>query len=325
MLLSILPVIMSKYKFNREQLSFVEEKLGILGTLKMVFRYLLGTVLLAVIYYLVFALLFNTTQEERLIRENEILNAEYQRSLEKLGILDEVLTDLKTKDREIYKSIFKSTPPDMLVEHNSGLYAQLDTSSDRSLVSFTADRIKFTEFLASEQTRRIESIYQSLSGKENITALPTALPIKGLSVSQTGAGVGLKIHPFYKTKENHTGLDLLAGLGTEVIATADGVIREVIRSDRGRGNQVRISHSDGIETYYAHLGEIFVRSGQKVSRGMVIARVGNSGLSFAPHLHYEVMFNGKVVDPVNFFFADLTPGDYREMMISALNSGQSLD
>ncbi len=316
---------MSKYKFNRDQLKFVEEKLGLKGRVFFLFKYLLGSVLLAVLYYLIFAAIFNTREEERLLRENEILNSEYRNALEKTEMLDNVITDLKKRDREIYMSIFKSTPPELLSEYNPRLYSQLDTSSDISLVMFTSDRVMFTEYLAAEQTKRIEQIYQALESHEDILSVPSILPIKGMSVSQTGASIGKKIHPFYKTMNEHTGIDLLSGLGTEVIATAAGVVTAVIRSDRDRGNQITINHNGGYQTYYAHLGDILVRSGQRVNRGAVIARVGNSGLSFAPHLHYEVKLNGKIVDPVHYFFADLNPGSYRELMIIALNSGQSMD
>ena len=118
---------------------------------------------------------------------------------------------------------------------------------------------------------------------------------------------------------------MLAAIGTEVHSTAGGTVIEVVSSDRGRGNQVTIQHKDGYITKYAHLGDILVRKFQQVKQNTIIGRVGNSGLSFAPHLHYEVLFNGEVMDPVNYFFADLTPYEYREMMVIAMSSGQSLD
>ncbi len=316
---------MSKYRFNRDQLKFVEERLGLKGRIALFFKYALGSLLLAILYYIVFASLFNTRAEERLIRENKMLVSQYETAVDKLDVLDNVISDLQKRDYEIYMSIFKSTPPGFLSGYNQKLYKQLDTSSDLILVNFTSDRVKFTDFLASEQIKKIESIYNTLKNKEGLLSIPSILPVKNLTTAQTGAGVGKKIHPFYKTMNDHTGIDLLPGIGAEVIATADGKVHKVIKSDRDRGNQIRIIHEGGFETYYAHLGEIFVREGQVVKRGVVIARVGNSGLSFAPHLHYEVIFNGEVMDPVNYFFAELNPAGYKEMMLIALNSGQSMD
>lgn len=316
---------MSKYKFNREQLRFVEEKLGLRGRVALIFKYVIGSLLLAVLYYIIFASIFNTGQEESLITENQMLSLEYRRALEKMDVLDSVLSDLKQRDREIYMSIFKSSPPELLSEYNPRLYAQLDTSSDIALVAFASDRVRFMEFLAGELNTKFASIFNALEVREDMNTIPAIMPIKGMTVSQTGASIGDKIHPFYKTMTKHTGIDLLAGIGTEVVATARGTVSQVSKSDRGRGNQVKINHGGGYQTYYAHLGEILVRNGQTVNRGSVIARVGNSGLSFAPHLHYEVMLNGKPMDPVNYFFSELTPATYREIMIIALNSGQSMD
>ncbi len=316
---------MSKYKFNKEQLRFVEEKLGLTGRLKMFLKYLVGSILLAVLYYLIFAAIFNTGEEERLLRENRMLNEEYKRAVEKLDIIDNVILDLQKRDREIYMSIFQSSPPELLSEYNPRLYIQLDTSSDVALVNYSANKLNSLKLISQKQERRIAEILNALQNKENLGNIPSIMPIKGMTISQTGASIGDKIHPFYKTMSRHTGIDLLAGLGTEVIATADGYVTNVERSDRGRGNQITILHGNGYETYYAHLGEMLVRRGQNVKRGQVIARVGSSGLSFAPHLHYEVRLDGNIMDPVNYFFSELRPSSYREMMIIALNSGQSMD
>ncbi|PKP06859.1 MAG: hypothetical protein CVU10_04695 [Bacteroidetes bacterium HGW-Bacteroidetes-5] len=316
---------MSRYKFNREQLKFVEEKLGLKGRVATVVKYVVGSFLLAVLYYIIFASIFNTQQEEVLLKENQMLKSQHRDASEKIDVLDNVIGDLQKRDREIYLSIFKSSPPDLLNEYNPKLYLQLDTSSDISLVSYTSDRIMFTSFLAKEQTDKIQRIYSVLQSDRDLLSIPAVLPIKGMTVTQTGASVGKKIHPFYKTMSEHTGIDLLSGVGAEIIATANGTVTSLVKSDRDRGNQIKIDHNNGFVTYYAHLGDILVRDGQRVSRGMVIARVGNSGLSFAPHLHYEVRYNGKIMDPVNYFFADLNPGSYREMLVIALNSGQSMD
>jgi len=316
---------MSRYKFNREQLKFVEEKLGLKGRVATVVKYVVGSFLLAVLYYIIFAAIFNTQQEEVLLKENQMLKSQHRDASEKIDVLDNVIGDLQKRDREIYLSIFKSSPPDLLNEYNPKLYLQLDTSSDISLVSYTSDRIMFTNFLAKEQTDKIQRIYSVLQSDRDLLSIPAVLPIKGMTVTQTGASIGKKIHPFYKTMSEHTGIDLLSGVGAEIIATANGTVISLVKSDRDRGNQIKIDHNNGFVTYYAHLGDILVRDGQRVSRGMVIARVGNSGLSFAPHLHYEVRYNGKIMDPVNYFFADLNPGSYREMLVIALNSGQSMD
>jgi murein DD-endopeptidase MepM/ murein hydrolase activator NlpD len=233
---------------------------------------------------------------------------------------------LRVRDREIYRSIFKANPPDFFShQFNSNLYSQIDSSSDLTLVNFSTNRAKFLDKVLISQNNLIAGIIKQISNNTYITNIPSITPIKGMNVSQTGATIGKRIHPFYKTPTEHTGVDLLASLGTEVHSTAGGIVIEVVGSDRGRGNQVTIQHDGGYITKYAHLGDVLVRKSQLVKQNTIIGRVGNSGLSFAPHLHYEVILNGEIMDPVNYFFADLSPYEYREMMIIAMSSGQSLD
>lgn len=317
---------MSKYKFNKEQLSFVEDKLGIKGRLSVAFRFLLATILLAVLYYIIFALLFNTKQEELIIKQNQMMEQEYKKVADKMEILDKVIVDLKARDQEIYRNLFKSNPPDIFQGHyTSSLYSRIDSASDITLVHLTTLRNAKMEVLVDNQRKRIDEIFSALDSMKNLTGIPSILPVKDIGPSQAGAGVGSKIHPFYKTTVMHNGVDILSPLGTQVRAAADGVVEEVVKSDRGRGNQITIKHEFGYKTYYAHLGDILVRASQPVKQGSVIGRVGNSGLSFAPHLHYEITLNGEVLDPVNYFFAELKPEIFREMKINAASNGQSLD
>ncbi len=318
---------MSKYKFNKDQLKFVEDRLGISGKVRVVLKYVLISILLAVFYYLIIALFFNTSNEELLVKENQLKAQEYKKAVEKMAVLDNVISNLEQRDKEIYQSIFKSEPPDIFpVKNRASLYAQLDSSSDIQLVALTASKIKNAETLLVEQDAKIEAIKNVLKNNPSVKSIPSILPIKGMNVSQTGAGVGKRIHPFFKTSVEHTGLDLLASLGTQVVATADGVVKDITKTgDKGRGNVLIIAHQNGYITKYAHLGDILVRKGQPVKQGTVVARVGNSGLSFAPHLHYEILHNDDIMDPVDYFFADLSPEEYREMKVIAMSSGQSLD
>lgn len=317
---------MSKYKFNKDQLRFVEDKLGIRGKLRIFLGYLLGSILLAILYYIIVALFFNTREEERLLRERELMEQEYKSAVEKMNLLENVLTDLQTRDREIYMNIFKSFPPDLVNSaYNAAVYEQLDSLEDMEIVKFSVAKSRDVEVLVKTAGEKLDNIYNEFLGANNATDIPSILPIKGLAVNQTGASLGKKIHPFFKTMELHNGVDLLAALGTEVIAVANGVVSDISRSDRGRGNQVIIEHWGGYKTVYSHLGDVMVRKSQQVKQGSIIGRVGNSGLSFAPHLHFEVHLDGKPVEPVNYFFADLSPSEYREMLMIAINTGQSLD
>jgi murein DD-endopeptidase MepM/ murein hydrolase activator NlpD len=133
------------------------------------------------------------------------------------------------------------------------------------------------------------------------------------------------VHPIYKIVKFHSGMDFTAPIGTEIYVTGDGVIESVVTSGRGYGNHIIVNHGFGYKTIYAHLDRHNVRRGQKVKRGDVIGFVGNTGLSLAPHLHYEVELNGQKVDPVNFFYNDLSPAEYEKVVEIASRTGQSFD
>ena len=176
-------------------------------------------------------------------------------------------------------------------------------------------------------TSRIDSNFKEVfsDAASSRTLPPMLVPVPDLKFAQVGASVGKKMDPFYKVLTMHNGIDLIAGQGTPVLATADGVVLEVKRSGKGPGNIVEIGHDGGYRTLYAHLQDIVVRKGERVKAGRKIANVGMSGNSFAPHLHYEVHRDSLVLDPVNFFFASFSPEDYMKAAYMAATTGQSLD
>ena len=142
---------------------------------------------------------------------------------------------------------------------------------------------------------------------------------------QTGASVGLKHNPVYKVEMHHEGIDLIAPQGEPVYAVADGTVRDVLRSRKGLGNIVEIDHGSGYVTRYALLGDISVVRGRSVKRGQQVGTVGISAGAFAPHLHYEVLRNGEIQDPVNYLFASVTPDEYAKMLYMSVSTAQSLD
>ena len=160
---------------------------------------------------------------------------------------------------------------------------------------------------------------------EGAKSIPSIVPIKDFTVRQTGASVGEKMHPFYKTVTMHTGMDLLAATDTPILAAADGVVESAVRNGKKDGINVTINHQNGYVTVYKNMGKMSVRKRQKVKQGDIIGRVGMSGISFAPHLHYEVWYNGQMMNPMDYFFASLTPQMYRDMAVIVANTGQSLD
>ncbi len=318
---------MEKYKFNKDKLEFVEEKRGIGWWLKKALQYVLASLVLAILYYIVFSLVFSTDEERRIARENKVMEQEYGKMQEKLELLDNTVNNLKYKDREIYRSIFNADPLIVsLMGQENSLVENIDTTRDDVIVSKSKECLAAMEEATAAVQKSIASIVEEceyLGG--SVKYIPSIVPMRGFSIGQTGASVGKKINPFYKTVLMHNGMDLLGAVGTDVLCAADGVVEVAKRSKRGEGNSIVVNHKNGYVTTYSHLGDVLVKKGQSVKQGEVIARVGLSGMSFAPHLHYEISFNGKIMDPVNYFFAELTHEQYRDMVALASNTGQSLD
>lgn len=319
---------MGRYKFNREQLKFVEDKRGLRGWLKRMVKYFVISVLIAVLYYLIVSVFVSTEQERRLARENKLMEEEYGRLQEKIEILDNTIKNLQVKDREIYKQIFDAEPPAISGQENyeAVFFAGIDTTRNDEIIAYSRERIAQMASGGALVNMAIKSINSEFAALgEDVKKIPSIVPLKDFSIGQTGASVGQKINPFYKTVTMHNGIDLLGAVGNEILAAADGVVEQVSRKGKKEGNMITLNHGNGYITRYMLVGDILVRQGQKVEQGAIIGRVGLSGMSFAPHLHYEVIYNGENMDPVNYFFADLTPALFKEMVIITSNTGQSLD
>ena len=161
--------------------------------------------------------------------------------------------------------------------------------------------------------------------EDMLPCIPAIQPIENPNLSLVASGYGHRIHPIYKIVKMHEGIDFSAPVGTPVMATGKGVVEDVIRSGRGLGNRILVNHGFGYRSLYACMDELGVRRGQEVERGEVIGTVGESGLTVAPHLHYEVHLNGKPVNPINYFFLELSPLDYDRLILMSMMSGQSFD
>jgi murein DD-endopeptidase MepM/ murein hydrolase activator NlpD len=319
-----------RYKYSHEYLDFIKVRRGMGQTVRRLILYFIGSMALAVGYYVVFSTVFYTPEERGLMRENKILTEQYAALDQRFDQLETVLSDIGRRDRQIYRTIFRSTPVSFAGADVGGgnRYVDLESYANKELVMMTDQRMQMLEERARRQSVSLDTIRRLLQRKEqNYRNLPAIQPIQNKDLSRTGASVGLRIHPFYKVLKMHTGIDFIAALGVDVMATGDGVVVEVARSLRDYGNQIVIDHGNGYTTSYAHLNTIHVMKGQPVKRRQVIGTVGNTGMSMAmtPHLHYEVMKDGECKDPLNFFFIDLSPDEYDRMILLATNSGQSLD
>lgn len=292
--------------------------------LRRMLLFLVASISMAVLYYIIFAFVFSTDEERRLRQENKAYMSELPELEEKERLLSDVVEGLRIKDDRIYEEIFHSSAPNVDPIKSIDFLSGLDTIPDRSIEKATAEKIAVLEKKGVRVEDNFMEIAKALGDKDKVIP-PMTHPLKKFSYAQTGASTGDKINPFYKVKIYHNGLDMIAPSGDAVYASADGVVSEVVRSRKGLGNVVTIDHGDGYRTRYAHLADIEVHKGRILKKGTRIGYVGVSGNSFAPHLHYEVLKDSLILDPVNHFFASVGPEEYVNMLIMSSMTGQSMD
>lgn len=318
-----------KYKFDPESLSFNKIQFSIKAKIFRFFSYFLATLLIAIAYNVFFFSFFNSPKEKSLNREISQLILKYEIAQKELGLIENELEFLQKTDDNIYRTIFEAEPiPNSRRESGIGgvnRYADLEGFDNSEIVIETSKRLDKIKKKLYVQTKSFDEIIDLARNKEDMLAsVPAIQPISNKDLRRTASGWGYRMHPIYKIRLFHYGMDFTAPTGTEVFSTGNGTIIEVRRS-RGFGNTILIDHGYGYKTRYAHLKSFNVRKGQEVIRGDVIAFVGNTGRSTAPHLHYEVIQNGKKVNPVNYFFNDLSDEEYDRMIVLSMKSGQSFD
>lgn len=291
---------------------------------KTVLKYFIATVSLSVVYYLIFALVISTDSQKELRRENRLYEKTYVDMVNRERLIGDVVSGLQLKDGQIYEEVFHAQAPSLDHLGQQSYLSAVDTIASKDIVDYTYGKTTKAEVASAKVEQNFRKIL-SMTEKMYGSLPPMSLPLESVSFAQTGASVGSKVNPFYKVETQHNGLDLIAPQGDAVLAVADGVVSSVDHSRKGSGNVVEIAHAEGYVTRYAHLGDITVSKGQRVVRGKKIGEVGISGNSFAPHLHYEVLKDGVNLDPVDFFFASLSPEEYADMKFMATRTGQSLD
>ena len=301
-----------------------KERPSVWTIIRKILMFFVVTMSLAIVYYILFALVFSTEEERRLKFENRLYEQEYPQMEQKEMLLADVVEGLRIKDDKIYEEIFNTSAPNMDQFSSLEFLMALDSIPDTDIVSHSAGRLDKLEVSAGRVEENFKRVMEAISASDFVMP-PMSNPLKDFTFAQTGASIGDKINPFYKVPMKHNGLDLIAPAGDPVYAVADGTVKEIIRSRKGLGNVVVIDHGNGYVTRYAHLADIETRKGRKVRRGARLGYVGVSGNSFAPHLHYEVLRDTLVLDPVNHFFASVTPEEYMNMLIMSVTTGQSMD
>ncbi|MEC7864031.1 MAG: peptidoglycan DD-metalloendopeptidase family protein [Bacteroidota bacterium] len=319
-----------KYYYDTKTLSYKRIELSRVNKIKNLFYFLIGSAFIGLVMVIIFFQFFDSPKEKILNREIKQLSDQYEIVQDKLQQVELVLDDIQQRDDNIYRVIFEADPiPKSIRKAGYGginRYQDLTGYNNAELVIDITKKIDQITKQLYIQSKSFDDIIDLAKNKADMLAsIPAIQPVSNKDLSRMASGYGSRIHPIYKTKKFHAGMDFSAKTGTPIYATGDGKIFKVRKSRRGYGNHVIIDHGFGYKTLYAHMSKYIVRRGEKVKRGDVIGYVGSSGTSVAPHLHYEVHYNGKKINPVNFYYNDLTPDQYEKMLEISSQNNQSFD
>lgn len=313
----------AKYKYNPETLQYEKIELNLNALIVKAVKYLVvGLIFAAFIMLLLYPFV-----KDFAVRKSQKKIEDLEYSLEKLnGEMDTViavLDNLQQIDNDLYRVIFSAEP----TEKAKLTRGQKIPKKDHiAYVYALEDKLNVLSHQLVKQSKSFDELIELAKNKDKmIKSIPSIIPIADKQLTRLSSGFGYRIDPVYGIPKMHAGLDFTAPTGTPIHCAGDGVVEEVGFNKGGYGNEVIIDHGFGYKSHYAHLSKFNTSVGRKVKRGEVIGFVGSTGKSTAPHLHYEIIKSGNKIDPINFFFNDITPEEYEQMIEKSLNSGASLD
>lgn len=319
-----------KYYYNTNTLRYEKLEVPLRVKLLRIFGFVAAAVVTAILISF-FAFRFVGSPNEKLLRnDNERLRLEYAKLDQELETLSDQMKELEKRDNNVYRSIFEANPiPDSArakeLEDQKEL-ATIMSMNNTQLVNSITRTISNLNGRIKVQNASYNEIDGLIRNKEALLShTPAIQPVSNKDLSRIASGFGYRIDPVYKTIKMHAGLDFAAPQGTPIYATADGTVSTSGNTGNGYGNHVIIKHGYGYETLYGHMVKVKARAGQAVKRGEVIGWVGSTGKSTGPHCHYEVHKNGNKIDPVYFFYNDLSPDQFDRLLKQAASSNQSFD
>jgi murein DD-endopeptidase MepM/ murein hydrolase activator NlpD len=289
----------------------------------------MGGVVIGVIFLYLFLIFFPSPREKQLIREKEALSTQLENLNRQVDQMQIVMTDLQQRDDNLYRVLFGAEPIPLSIRQGTKrkieYYEQLSRMTNKQLSADLALKVDILEKEIYVQAKSYDEVLDMAKNQEiRMENIPAIQPVMNKDLKRVASGYGMRIDPVYHVRKFHQGMDFTAPTGTEIFATGNARV-EFTGWKQGYGNTVILDHGYGYKTLYAHLYKSLVRKGQKVRRSDIIALVGNTGKSTGPHLHYEVRLNGKPVDPRNYYFYDLSPEEYDQMIQLSNNFGQMLD
>ena len=320
-----------KYYYNTHTLKYEKLTTPLHVRLLKFFGFISALLVSSALIIYLYNKFFPKPQDIEAQRKFELLNSNYTIIKKKVDVLQSQLSSLEKRDNDVYRSIFEANPiPDSarakVMEKKTEMVKVTDMDEDEMSKSI-ADQLNNIASRVAYQFNSYDEISKLIDNQEEkLASIPAIQPVSNKQLNRIASGFGLRIDPVYGTPKLHKGLDFAAPQGTPIYATGNGVVKVASRMDGGYGNHVIINHGYGYETLYGHMVKIKVRAGQRILRGEVIGWVGNTGKSTGPHCHYEVHVNKQEVNPVYFFYNDLNPEQYDQLLkIAATGSAKSFD
>ena len=319
-----------KYYYNTHTLRYEKLETPLRVKLLRVFGFIAAALVTAAIISLL-AFRFIGSPNEKLLRaENERMKDRYRELSKETKKIEQQMKELEDRDNEVYRSIFEATPiPDSArvkeLEKEQQI-TKVEGMEQNDLINSIVTSLNNMSSRINVQKASYKDLGVMAKDKEKIlAATPAIQPVSNADLKRIASGFGYRIDPVYKTVKLHPGLDFAAPAGTPIYATANGTVEFAGNRGDGYGNNVIINHGYGYKTLFGHMFKIKARSGQRVTRGEVIGWVGSTGKSTGPHCHYEVIKNGNKIDPIYFFYNDLTPEQFDRLLKLAAASNQSFD
>lgn len=319
-----------KYYYDADTLSYRKIELRKRDKFRKSVLFLLASALMGAIMVLIMYQFVESPRQKVMKRELENMQLNYELLQKKMTKAEEVLDGIQKRDNNIYRTYFEANPiPEEQRKAGFGgvnRYKPLEGYDNSEMIIQATTELDILSKQLYVQSKSLDEIIELAKDKEELLAsIPAVQPVSKQDLTRMASGFGWRLDPFTKARKMHKGMDFTSPRGTPIYATGNG---KVIRADSratGYGKHIRIDHGFGYVTLYAHLSKYNVKRGQKVKRGDLIGYVGSTGRSQAPHLHYEVRYNKKQVNPINFYYGDLSPEEFQEMLKMATQEGQSLD
>lgn len=319
-----------KYFYNTHTLRFEKLETSLRRRLLQLFGFMAASIVTGMIIVLITFRYVDSPKEKLLRQDNDNLKENYAALKERTNQLQLQMVELEKRDNSVYRSIFEAQPvPDSARVKDKEVKKEVmlvQSIGESELVNGLTQQLNNLSLRLAYQAKSYNAIGNMVKNKEKLLlAIPAIQPVSNKDLTHIASGFGYRIDPVYKVSKFHAGLDFAAPVGTPIYATADGIVKEASFNEGGYGNHVVINHGFGYQTLYGHMYKIKAHVGQSVKRGEVIGYVGSTGKSTGPHCHYEVHKNGPPVDPIYYFYNDLTPAQFDRILKLAATANQSLD